>query len=497
MKPYFARFSASALHRLVHILVVFVVLVFPTLSFPAPSRAEPMDLPGACHFGITDTRGIVGYDVGTIGVDALLNWQVTRASTLPSHIAHTKVVRVRNDVYLSTRDNLDDWVAAYPGQVWVIGNEPDTSYSYQDGVLPEVYAERYYELANIIRAQDPTAKIGFGPIVQPTPLRMRYMERVMNRLIDNDLAGNIQGELDLIDVFTPHAFLLNEEAGMWGAGIPPGFEDDHADAFVIDINTEITKTHDINTFRQFVRNYRQWMKYWNAQDKPLWITEYGSLLPPMDPPGGPDHHNVSDEDTRDYMLATFDFILTAKSSVLGYAPDDDRLVQRGYWYSLNELRYVFGGSLFDPLTLERTLVGDAFVAYDPPAGSVTPVNPDVYPISATLTPLGFTPGSGSVRMNYQVNVRVGNHVISDLRTEVRVVLKDGGTVLASGSGHLARCGGAGIISLIWNNVIPNISYPLTIEVTVIEPGVSDTNLSNNSLPVLFTPSLIFAPLIAR
>ena len=53
----------------------------------------------------------------------------------------------------------------------MVGNEPDTTYENQDALLPEVYADRYFELATIIRRLDPSARIAFGSVVQPTPIR--------------------------------------------------------------------------------------------------------------------------------------------------------------------------------------------------------------------------------------------------------------------------------------------------------------------------------------
>ncbi len=40
----------------------------------------------------------------------------------------------------------------------------------------EVYAARYYEIATTIRALDPSAKLVFGSIVQPTPIRLHYLD---------------------------------------------------------------------------------------------------------------------------------------------------------------------------------------------------------------------------------------------------------------------------------------------------------------------------------
>ena len=86
---------------------------------------------------------------------------------------------------------------------------------------------------------------------------------------------------------------------------------------------------------------------------------------PADRSGGwADYENVSDQDTAAYMIATFDFLLNARDSTTGLAADGNRLVQRWFWYSLNEHRYVFGGSLYDQDQGKViTPVGQAFVNY--------------------------------------------------------------------------------------------------------------------------------------
>ncbi len=50
------------------------------------------------------------------------------------------------------------WVALrYPGNVWIIGNEPDVIW--QDSITPEEYARDYQLLYQLIKSSDPTARI--------------------------------------------------------------------------------------------------------------------------------------------------------------------------------------------------------------------------------------------------------------------------------------------------------------------------------------------------
>ena len=85
--------------------------------------------------------------------------------------------------YQQFKTELPDLIQRNLGAVWIIGNEPDRK-EYQDDLTPEKYAERFYEVATIIKATDPTALVGFGSIVQPTPIRIRYLERSLERLLE-------------------------------------------------------------------------------------------------------------------------------------------------------------------------------------------------------------------------------------------------------------------------------------------------------------------------
>jgi hypothetical protein len=193
-----------------------------------------------CRFGITSPLGSEGYDIASIGVGSYLDWGVATPPNLPDGVEYIRVLRLRDDLYSQTLANLPGWVAAFPGSVWVVGNEPDTTYEDQDELLPEEYADRYYQVATMIRNLDRSARLAFGSIVQPTPIRMRYLDRAWNRLVSD--AGSSVRASQLIDIWSIHSFILNEQVKSWGTGIPPGFEDDPVDA----VSTNITETYSID-----------------------------------------------------------------------------------------------------------------------------------------------------------------------------------------------------------------------------------------------------------
>ena len=132
---------------------------------------------------------------------------------------------------------------------------------------------------------------------------------------------------------------------------------------------DFSETHSIIIFINRILEFRTWLDQIGEQEKPLWITEYGSLFPPIDPPVIPgedpiDYVNVSDIDTTNFMIDTFDYLLNARDEMIGLPEDDFHLVQRWFWYSLNDYRYVFGGSLLDPENdFEMTYVGNYFKEY--------------------------------------------------------------------------------------------------------------------------------------
>ncbi len=485
----------SSLRKLLLFLVTGVLLINPqTVKLDAHS-AQAAVTDTACRFGITSALGSDGYDIARIGVGFYLDWGAGSIPNLPTGVEYIRVLRLRDDVYQYTLASLPNWVQAYPGSVWVVGNEPDTTYEGQDALLAEVYADRFYELSKIIRNSDPSARIAFGPVVQPTPIRLRYLERAWNQLIID--AGSPALASSLIDFWAIHAFILNEEVGSWGTGVPPGFENDHADAVII---TDLTDTYSIDIFQSRINALRTWMMGIGEREKPLWITEYGSLMPPIDPPGGPDYYNVSDQDTANFMLATFNFMLSATDVQTGLPGDGNKLVQRWFWYSLNDHRYNFGGSIFDPDNgNSMTLVGQEFQDYQP----YNLAQPDLFPLSLSIAPVSYNPDFTLV--DYRLDVNIGNSLLADTGSSSQVWIYDGdpdagGTLIAGpiSSNAIQRCGGTVMVLAHWIGVQPLTQHTLYVDVAPI--GVSDTNPNNNrAFFTVYTdlPKMCFLPLVHR
>jgi hypothetical protein len=484
----------STLRKLFSFLVAWVILSSLQAEEPGFQSVRAATADTACRFGITSPLVSDGYDVASIGVGSYLDWGAVSNPSLPVGVEYIRVLRLRDDIYPQTLANLPSWVQANPGSVWVVGNEPDTVYGNQDALIPEVYAARYFDLATIIRDLDPSAMIAFGSIVQPTPIRMRYLDRAWNQLSIE--AGSPAAASALVDLWSIHSFILNEQLGSWGTGIPPGFENDHADAVVI---TNFADTHSIDIFQQRIIAFRSWLSSKGEREKPLWITEYGSLFPPIDPPDGPDYVNVSDQDTASFMLATFDFMLSGADRQIGHPGDGNQLVQRWFWYSLNEYRYIFGGSIFDPDNEKiLTVVGNAFTDYQ----SNNLAQPDLYPLSLTTVPVSYV--SDGTLVNYRLDLTIENALFADASC-AQVWIYDGdpesgGTLIAGPiwSSAIQSYYGTGKVSADWKAVQPLTQHTLYVLVNPV--GVSDTNPDNNQASFLVytdLPKLIFLPLLQR
>jgi hypothetical protein len=476
--------TISPLREIFLFLVAGVILSSLLIVKPEIQSAQAAATDTVCRFGITSPYGSDGYDIASLGVGSYLDWGAVSNPSLPPGVEYIRVLRVRNDVYPQTVANLPGWVEANPRSVWVVGNEPDTTYGNQDALLPEVYADRYYELARIIRRLDRSARIAFGSIVQPTPIRLRYLDRAWNRLANQ--AGGYAAASRLIDFWSIHSFILNEQVSSWGTGIPPGFENDHADAVVI-IN--FADTHSITIFQQRVIAFRDWMASKGERDKPLWITEYGSLFPPEG------YYPVSNAATAAFMVATFDFMLSATDDQTGLPGDGNQLVQRWFWYSLNDYPYNFGGSIYDPRDGSTTPVGVAFIGYQSNLEQ-----PDLTPDSLSITPVSYN--SDRTLVNYRLDITIGNYQYGDASC-AQVWIYDGdpalgGTLIAGPltSSAIQSYYGNGRVSAYWIGVLPGPQHTLYVLVNPI--GVSDTDLGNNQASFLVDtnlPRLHFLPVI--
>ncbi|MDX9829549.1 MAG: hypothetical protein RBU35_04740 [Anaerolineae bacterium] len=316
---------------------------------PSPLPATPTTAPPSLY----SLRERVGLGSGgqrvtaeianLLGFGWYLDWAVRPAGFRSAGVSYMPMIRLKDGQIHPSGDALLAAVDALPGALWLIGNEPDVKW--QDSVTAEAYAEVYHGLYALLKGRDPTCQVAIGGVSQPTPLRLRYLDRIL------EVYRQRYGQEMPVDVWNVHNFVLREERGSWGVDIPPGMDDAAGRLY------EIGDHDDLDLFRRQLVEFRRWMKERGQQNKPLIVTEYGILMP--------NEYGFPPEAVRQFMLGTFEIMRTLRDPTLGYPADGDRLVQRWCWFSLQDDRYPTG-DLFDPNSGRLTFVGEAFARYTQP-----------------------------------------------------------------------------------------------------------------------------------
>ena len=308
-----------------------------------------------CRFGVGGP--VDGFAVADLNVGISMDWSARTAPPRPNGADYVQTVRIKADLiagyrFSPTTNTLYLIMDQNPGAAWLIGNEPDSPW--QDDLLPETYARAYHQLYTLIKQHDPSVYVGAGSIVQPTPLRMQYLDQVL------DAYRNLYGEPLPADLWSIHSYILSETTNCFnGACIPPG---------ITATQGALYKRYDMfstTIFRQRLIDFRTWMRDRGYRDTPLYITEFGELYPyppyiasPYDDEAG---GYMTEDRVATFMTSTFDILLNLSDPSVGYPADANRLVQSWLWYSVSDPGY--GGLLFDPTTHQRRPLGDIFAAY--------------------------------------------------------------------------------------------------------------------------------------
>jgi len=314
-----------------------------------------------------------------------------------------------------------------PGSLWLIGNEmerPDWNGGRQDEIVPEMYTWAFSELRGIIKAADPTAKIGIGGVIQFTPLRAEWLNRVWTHY--KQITGvSIDSH---IDVFNIHNFIGSERCDLMpnpainnrmerfcsGMGIPAGVTGTRVGNTWMGSYVGQDNRHlDQPTANEQITNFRAWLKSKNAGNvnKPLIISEYGVLYSELcterngqdkvslvaengvwkwnNVPNGVDdkleecqHHYLTDTKygakewgwvdmtnpkiVQDYMIGSFNaYNSTLKDCNLSGAANDCMLVQRWAWFGLEDIGWNFNthGALLNLSTGRMTQTGKLFAQW--------------------------------------------------------------------------------------------------------------------------------------
>ena len=314
------------------------------LAFKNYYRLPPWS--GDARFGFcVTTHQVEQYDLSRLHADWYVTYPGFRADPPPLFdLEFVQIVRLRDGFNPPSQEAVERYAKAQPGTLWLIGNEPDAPA--QDCVTPAKYAQLYHQWYYIIKAADPSAKVGIGGVVQATPLRLQYLDMILESY-QSQYGGMIP-----VDVWNVHGFILQEKANDYGCQVPCGLSAEQGMLYEIDDHDSMT------IFKQQIVRFRQWMKDQGERNKPLIVSEYGILFPIQ---LGYDEARV-----ERFMIATFDYFRTATSTTLGYPGDGNKLVQAWAWYSLDHKNfegYESYSHLFDPDTKGITPLGRAYGDY--------------------------------------------------------------------------------------------------------------------------------------
>jgi hypothetical protein len=406
-----------------------------TLASWATPAAAPVSVNSGQHFlppyGNTRDRfafdtneSVALYDVAQLGAGWYTDWGSNLDPLHPDQLAYAQLIRLHagsnphdpGQVTIHPDwNNIPGIVAAHPGALWMVGNEPDSVYQ-GDPILPEVYAVAYHDLYYYIKGLDPTALIANGGIVQPTPCRIEYLDIV------RDTYQSTYGEPMPVDVWNIHAFVLREVYESWGASTPPGVDPSCG------LDYTIEQADDLGIFWDNIQALRGWMKENGYQDRPLIISEYGILWPEWFAP------QFTPARVSRFMTGTFDLFLYETDPDIGFPADDGRLVQTWAWYTLSD-KQPYNGSLFYSANKQLTPMGAAYAAYtgalsDTPSADLSARLLAAWPdfaaadyYSGTIVPLTFT-----VSLTGEV-ANLGKLTATDALVRMEVISGEDGTAI--------------------------------------------------------------------
>lgn len=289
---------------------------------------------------VAPLQDVERYDTARLGAGWYISCQRGEDLAPEAGMECAQLVGSVGEVSASDTALLREIALQNPGRLWLVENEPDVIW--QANQTPAEYARLYHDVYQAVKGADPTSKIAIGGISQVTPLRLRYLDEVMLAY------ERSYGEPIPVDVWNIHLAILREERGTWGVDIPPGMADD------VGLLYEIEDNGNVDLLKGQVVAFRRWMAERDLREAPLIVSEFSVLMPP--------EYGFPFERVQAFMLAAFDFLMTATDEDLGCPSDGNRLVQRWAWYSLADNRYATG-NLFDPDTGRITALGESYAAY--------------------------------------------------------------------------------------------------------------------------------------
>lgn len=483
-----AKLPRAGLVLLVGILLAVVLGTHwqTTAAQDSGATMAAQSAPPLCRFGVNVQGDPTTLDVAALRMGWYLNYGAWENAPRPNGVTYTPVInlsQVGNDDYdyAPKGSELLAVIAGNPGATWYIGNEPDRRH-FQNDLLPHLYARAFHELYYLIKGADPTAHVIAGTIVQPTPVRLLYLDMVLNSYREEF------GERLPADGWSVHNFILNEVScdydpgNCWGAEIPPGIDWPYGEIVGIDDND------DMNRFVERIWRFRTWMRDRGYAGLPLYVSEYGILMP--------SEYGFDATRVNDFMNATFDFMRSATDAQLGDPHDEYRLVQKWSWYSSTDTS--FNGWLFHPDTHELSSMGANYAAYTAPIVEEV----DLFPATISSVPIAPFSSGTPVTLTLTAHIANGGNRV-DTTTGIVARFYDGnpaqgGTQIGDDQVvQLAGCGEHSTVSVTWHDVPPG-AHPVYV---IVDPGgnITESDEQNNTAwqTILVATEQAFLPSIVH
>lgn len=340
---------------------------------PSAITANGEALSGNCRYGITPLNETQAAWVQTLGTGWYLNFNSNPFTVNGWDAEYVPMVRVKqskdgsgnylNDYYtLPNLTAIQNRVQAFPGQLWILGNEMERGPNYgqpngdgaQDDIFPEIYATAYHDLYHFIKGLDSTAQISPGGLIQATPGRMQYWDIVWNTYLATF------GVPMPVDAWSMHIYVLSEATpdgedngiASIALGTDPaiartesydpdgnGPRDDSELCPLLDVQC-VAEHDDLNAVNEHVYTMRKWLHAHGYRDVPLLVTEYSILWPYIQ--DSPTSCFIQDEydncftpaRVANYASASFNYFENAKDATYGNRLDGNRLVQQWLWFSM-------------------------------------------------------------------------------------------------------------------------------------------------------------------
>jgi len=232
---------------------------------------------------------------------------------------------------------------------------------------------------------------------------------------------------------------------------------------------------------------RQWMADRGYAGQPLYLTEYGVLMP--------EEYGFTPLRVNAFMNSTFDYMLTATDPQVGNPDDDYKLVQQWSWFSTTDES--FNGTLFKKTDFSLTEMGENYLTYT--SGISTEV--DFYPsLITTASPTPYSQGQ-PVTVDLRTVIANSGNLTKELTATIQFYdgnpLSGGSQIGPAQMINLGGCGQTREVTVQWANLLPGV-HEVYVQVTPGE-GVIEINTDNNlkSGQILVSTNQIYLPMVTR